>query len=195
MFCRATVCDIFNRQRACVRSCRCAPGSPSAGAYAPVQAQPSTDVCYDLFFYDAILCRYRTAQQLRRMIAMLKSRLDPYLSRSEVVHQLKLLRAANPEFSRLWDVITPSEAGTSVWDMACQFSRSVGGTQIFWICTPSGLPISPTGGSRSYALRRPTGQQCGSCRRNRGKSCWERASNAALHRSSNCLKVMSRSGQ
>jgi hypothetical protein len=70
------------------------------------------------------------AQQQRRMIALLKSRLDPYLSRSEVVDELKALRAANPEFSKLWDVITLSEAGTSAWDMPVSFLQSVDGTQM-----------------------------------------------------------------
>jgi hypothetical protein len=62
-------------------------------------------------------------------IAMLKSRLEPYLSRSEVVDQLKWYLDANPEFARQWEFTAPSEAAASAWDRTCYFSRSVGGAQ------------------------------------------------------------------
>ncbi len=61
------------------------------------------------------------ADNYRRMIALLKSRLDPYLFRPEVVKQLQALRTANPEFARLWDLAAPSEVGTSAWDMPVSF--------------------------------------------------------------------------
>jgi transcriptional regulator with XRE-family HTH domain len=64
------------------------------------------------------------------MIAMLKSRLEPYLSRSEVIDQLKRFLINNPEFARQWEFTAPSEAATSAWDMTCYFSRSVGDAQV-----------------------------------------------------------------
>ncbi len=60
----------------------------------------------------------------RRVIAVLKGRLAPYLSRPEVTDRLMVLRSANPEFAPLWDRSTPSDAGLSAWDMPVSLLRN-----------------------------------------------------------------------